>query len=95
MKSQWKTESVPSIETTINAQTTAWLSEAELAALIRQMAYPPRFAAQLHNLFADVPLADMERFLHRHGISDAQMRCYYLKYIKEFYPRPELEEMLL
>lgn len=37
----------------------------------------------------------MERFLVRNRMEDKVLKVYYEKYMREFYPRPELEEMLL
>jgi len=82
------------LETTINAQTREWLMEASLAGIIKQMEFPAAYAAQIYNLFADVPLADIDRFAARYGIEDKILKQYYRSYIKPVYPNPELEEML-
>ncbi|MEW6181490.1 MAG: hypothetical protein AB1522_16375 [Chloroflexota bacterium] len=86
---------VPMIETTINAQTKTYLKEADLARMISRLEFNQDYAVQIFNFFTDLPLQDIERFMVRNQVDDETLKAYYQKYIKEFYPRPELEEMLL
>jgi hypothetical protein len=83
------------IETTINAQTKTYLKEADLARMIKKMEFNNEYTVQIFNFFTDLPLQDIERFLVRNRVEDKTLRAYYERYVKEFYPRPELEEMLL
>ncbi|BCV22760.1 hypothetical protein [Moorella sp. Hama-1] len=82
------------IETTINASTRKRLPEEALAGMIKAMEFPPEYTAQVYSFFVDVPLQDIDRFAARHDIADHVLKRYYLTYIKDFYPNPELEEML-
>ena len=82
------------IETTINAQTKEWLPEESLARIIKNMEFPAEYAAQIYNFFADVPLADIDKFAATYGVGDILLKKYYLAYIKNIYPNPALEEML-
>lgn len=84
-----------SVETTINAQTRRRLTERALARFIRRHHFDRSFSAQIFNFFTDVSLGGIERFLVRHNLSDAALKAYYEAYVKEFYPRPQLEEMLV
>ncbi|MEW6193453.1 MAG: hypothetical protein AB1507_08890 [Bacillota bacterium] len=86
---------VPVIETTINAQTKTYLKEADLARMIKKMEFDDEYIVQIFDFFTDLPLQDIERFMVRNRVADKTLKAYYKKYIKEFYPRPELEEMLL
>ena len=83
------------IETTINAQTKYYLSSFELADFIKEMQFPPKFSAQIYNLFTDVPIQDLDEFAEKFAVSDAVLKEYYKLYIKQIYPNLELEEMLL
>lgn len=83
-----------SIESTINAQTRRWLSENELAQLIKSHHFDRTLSAQIYNFFVDVPLSGIEQFLVEYGISDAALKAYYRTYVERYYPRPELEELL-
>ncbi|HIE11938.1 MAG TPA: hypothetical protein EYP63_00675 [Desulfotomaculum sp.] len=82
------------IESTINAQTTTYLKEANLARMIKQMEFHADYAVQVFNFFTDLPLQDIERFMVRNRVEDKALKAYYERYVKEFYRRPELEEML-
>lgn len=83
------------IETTINAQTKTYLKEADLARMINKMEFNNEYIVQIFNFFTDLPLQDIDRFMARNQLDDKTLRAYYERYVKEFYPRPELEEMLL
>lgn len=83
------------IETTINAQAKTYLKEADLARMIKKMEFASEYTVQIFNFFTDLPLQDIERFMVRNQVDDERLKVYYRKYVREFYPRPELEEMLL
>ncbi|MEW6448613.1 MAG: hypothetical protein AB1426_11080 [Bacillota bacterium] len=83
------------IETTINAQTKTYLKEADLARMIKKMEFASEYTVQIFNFFTDLPLQDIERFLVRNQVEEGVLKAYYERYVREFYPRPELEEMLL
>lgn len=82
------------IETTINAQAASYLDEKKLAQMLKEMEFDPRYALQIFNFFTDVPLQDLVRFLVQYKIPEATLKAYYEKYVREFYARRELEEML-
>lgn len=82
------------VESTVNAQTKSYLKAEELAEIIKRMEFPPEYAAQIYNLFADVPLQDIDEFAAAFGVADAVLKRYYQVFVKDIYPNPELEEML-
>lgn len=82
------------IETTINAQTINYLKEEELARMLKNKVFDEKYIVQIFNFFTDVPLQDIMEFARRHQISDEILLEYYETYVKEFYPNPELEEVL-
>lgn len=82
------------LETSINAQTTNYLTEEQLANFIVNRVFPDEYIVQIFNLFTDVPVAAIARFQLRHGINDLELRLYYETYVKEVYPNVELEDML-
>jgi hypothetical protein len=81
------------LETTINAQTANYLSEQSLAKLIKELKFDKEYSVQIFNLYTDVPLQEIVRFITEHGISDADFFAYYKLFVKKYYPNPELEEM--
>lgn len=83
------------LETTINAQTTLYLEEAKLALMFKAMEFDEQYIVQIFNFFTDVPLQDISGFMVQHGIAEETLKVYYETYAKDFYPNPELEEMLL
>ncbi|MBS3970191.1 MAG: hypothetical protein KGZ94_08765 [Clostridia bacterium] len=82
------------IETTINAQTKTFLSEAELAKLISNKVFSSKYMVQIYNFFSDVPAQDIDLFITVHKISDRVLKDYYETYIKHIYPNSELEELV-
>jgi hypothetical protein len=63
--------------------------------MIKKMEFASEYTVQIFNFFTDLPLQDIERFMVRNQVDDETLKVYYRKYVREFYPRPELEEMLL
>ncbi|WAM36939.1 hypothetical protein [Caldicellulosiruptor acetigenus] len=82
------------IETTINAQTVNYLTEKELAEMIKKQEFKKEYAVQVYNFFTDVPLQDIVRFIINYNIDESVLLKYYITYVKEYYPNKELEAML-
>jgi len=82
------------IETTLNAQTVNYLTERELADMIKNQEFKEEFSVQIYNFFTDVPLEDIMRFVIRYKIDENILLQYYESFVKELYPNRELEEML-
>ena len=82
------------IETTINAQAASYLDEKKLVRMLKTMQFDTRYTLQIFNFFTDVPLQDLARFLRQYEIPEVTLKAYYETYVKEFYARRELEEML-
>lgn len=82
------------IETTINAQAASYLDEKKLVRMLKTMQFDTRYTLQIFNFFTDVPLQDLARFLRQYEIPEVALKVYYETYVKEFYARRELEEML-
>ncbi|MCF6096421.1 hypothetical protein L1766_05280 [Thermovorax subterraneus] len=82
------------VETTINAQTENYLKESELAELIKKMEFDREYMVQIFNFFTDVHPQDIQRFIIAYGIGEKNLKGFYEKYVKPYYPNKQLEEML-
>ncbi|SHM55528.1 hypothetical protein SAMN05660826_01310 [Caldanaerovirga acetigignens] len=81
------------VETTINAQTKNYLKEKKLAELIKKMEFDKEYMVQIFNFFTDVHLQDVQRFIIAYGITEKNIKDFYEKYVKPYYPNKQLEEM--
>ncbi len=70
-----------------------WFDSEELAWLLRNGISDEKYAVQIFNFFADVPLQDIASFARKHRIPDEVLLNYYENFVKDLYPNPELEEM--
>lgn len=82
------------VETTINAQTKNYLKEMELAELIKKMEFDKEYMVQIFNFFTDVHPQDIRKFIIAYGIAEKNLKDFYEKYVKPYYPNKQLEEML-
>lgn len=82
------------VETTINAQTRNYLKEQQLAELIKNMVFDKEYIVQIFNFFTDVHPQDICRFMIKYGIAEKNLKSYYEKYVKPYYPNKYIEEML-
>lgn len=83
------------VEAVVNSQTLNFLSEKDLAEIIKKKQFPEEHMVQIFNFFTDVPVPAMFKFAMKHGISTGNVRDYYLTYVKDAYPNPALEEAFL
>lgn len=81
------------IETTINAQTKNYLKERQLADMIKNMKFDEEYIVQIFNFFTDVHPQDIFRFMIKYGIEEKNLKSYYERYIKTYYPNKYIEEM--
>ena len=82
------------VETIVNAPLQRTLSEEDLAAILKSGRMDERYLAHLFNFFTDVPVSEMLRFARRFEIPLQTLKQFYIQYIREYYPNPELEEVL-
>lgn len=82
-------------EAVINAQTQNFLSEKELAEIIQKKELSEKYAVQVFNFFSDMPVPAVVKFAAKNGIDIEDIRDYYLRYVKNVYPNPALEEIFL
>jgi len=83
------------VEAVINSQTRNFLSENDLAEFLKKKQFPEEYTIQIFNFFTDVPVPAVCKFAMKHRINTEDVRDYYLTYVKNAYPNPELEEALL
>lgn len=79
------------VEAVVNAQTRNFLTEQNLAQLIKRQELPEEYTAQIFNFFTDVPLPAVLKFLSKYGIDIEDLERYYKARVKSVYSNPKLE----
>ena len=80
------------VEITVNRSYKDFISEKELAQIIKEMKKPE--IERIYVLFTEVPVKELIAFSLRNDISFGNLKNYYFKYIKSIgFKNPELERM--
>ncbi len=71
------------------------ITERVLVELIKKKKFDKKWAGHIYAFFTDVPVQDIVRFAIEHKISLSKIRSYYEKFIKEYFPNKELEDIFV
>lgn len=86
-------DSMKTIDTTVNISLKHPVSEKKLSEIIKSGRMEKKYLAHIFPLFTDVPVADISVFIRKYDISLPEIREFYLKHVKKYYPNRDLENL--
>lgn len=80
---------------TVNSSFNVHINEKMLVKLIKKKKFEKKWSAHIFVFFSDVPVQDIVKFALKNKISLEEIKEYYEKYIKNYFPNKYLEDIFV
>lgn len=80
---------------TVNASFKINISEKILVKLIKEKKIEKKWSAHIYAFFSDVPVQDIVKFAIKYQIPLGVIKKYYEKYVKNYFPNKQLEDIFV